>query len=259
MTVLMEVKNFEARFDELSFAIESEIEDKHVPLKRFRHSLILLPQSIRRDHHHFLQESLSDMEKAGSIEKLFMHLNLYWNFFDYALLEHIIDRFGSDLLKKKMAKYVHDLICFRRTTTLNQFIKFLPGTCTAEPPPNFSKVVTKLKGDAMKYTLEDLEELRRNFCNEFRFNDFMLKLKNIKQSSIIVVWHVPSVLAFELTADVMCNTSVHSSFFEYYRIIELEVDNECILYRPQEVSNHPQAQRVLVWLIVEFKSYLECI
>ena len=139
--ITQEIENFETRFDKLASDAQMEIEEKETSVKKFRHSLSRLPQSIRRDHLQFITENLSNLQAATSIDQLFMYLDLYTSFLDYSLLDHIVKRYGSEKMKKAMREYVQDLTEFRKITTVEQLVRNWSGR--VEPPPNFSELKNK--------------------------------------------------------------------------------------------------------------------
>ena len=56
-------------------------------------------------------------------ENIWSILNLYWDFLNYGLLEHVISNFGSEDLKQQMQDYVDELSTFKQTTRLCDFIE----------------------------------------------------------------------------------------------------------------------------------------
>lgn len=253
-SVSKQIEAFKMRFEDLSFAASEEVEEqleqerleqerlelerlgqeqleqkqleqlqKRV-LKKFRHRLMIhLPQEIRKDHYKYLKESLSDMAKAGHSEEIFLNFNLYWSFIDYTLLKYIIDRFGSRQLKDEMFDYEADLSVFREHTTLDQMIKCWKDCEPQNPPPEFSKLTTKLDRKASEYTLQELECLRQKFCREFSLSKCFMMLRYFIEGSVIIVWMIPSVLAPGLTETIQCN--IHSTtFFQSSDILELTLD-----------------------------------
>ena len=233
--VAMRIENFEERFSSLEFATLIELEDKQTSLKRFRHSITLLPVAIRHDHKKFLEESLSDITKVESLDKLFMHLNLYWSFLDYSLLEHIINRFGNTTLKRQMKTYASDLSQFRKNTTVRQYVSNCPGSChrRVEPlPPHFSKIMCTLDRKASECTLDELEQTRKKFCREFSLSEFVVTLGNLEDGSVTIWWIVPSVIVPELT------TAVHNratTFVEDCRVLVLAIDGRNVFDRQKGV------------------------
>lgn len=229
--VTTQIQEFEQRFEKLEFASLEELEEKQLDLKRFRHSLILLPAKIKKEHTTFLKENLPTISKAENIDEIFMQLNLYWNFIDYSLLEHIISRFCSDGLKKEMAQYISDLEAFRKATTISQMIRSWPGRI--DPPPHFSRVTCKLNRDASTYTLQELDQLRVSFCHEFSLSDSIMMLHSFIEGSVVVVWVMPTGSVSDLRMELLKQGSVNPLFFEDNAVVSISIDGRCAyLYMP---------------------------
>lgn len=225
--ITSQIQEFEERFEKLQFASLTELEQKQLDIKRFRHSLVLLPAKIKKEHALFLKENLPTISKAESIDEIFMQLNLYWNFIDYSLLEHIVSRFCSEELKKDMAHYVSDLDAFRKSTTISQMIRSWPGRM--EPPPHFSRVICKLNCDAAVYTLHELDQLRVRFCHEFSLSDSIMMLHSFIEGSVVVVWVIPSGSVYDLRMEILRQGSMNPLFFESNAIVSIDVD-KCMAY-----------------------------
>ena len=170
--VTQQIAEFENRFINLADNAQVEIVEKHTPVRKFHHTVLLLPLSIRDDHRRFLSQNELNITKAESIDEIFMYLNLYWNFIDYSLLEHIIRRHGSDYLKAKMEEYIQDLAQFKRTTTIRQICGLARRWCTRpDLIQHFALLYTKLNKDPSEYTLAELEDFRVSFCREFSLSE----------------------------------------------------------------------------------------
>ena len=155
-----------------------------------------------------------------------MHLNLYWNYIDYSLLDYIIDRFCSKELQKGMNEYKLDLEKFRRMTKISQVICSMPGR--VEPPPSFTKFTNTLDRDAATFTLEELEELRMKICNEFTLSTFILMFRGVVKGSLIITWMVPSAIVSQLRHDLLTKARNRSSFFEDNSIMSVTIGGECV-------------------------------
>lgn len=236
--VSTQIQEFEERFENLGFATLTELEEKELDIKRFRHSLILLPAKIKKEHAVFLKENLPTISKAESIDEIFLQLNLHWNFIDYSLLSHIVNKFCSEDLKKDMSSYVSDLEAFRKSTTISQMILSWPGRI--DPPPNFSRVTCKLKRDASTYTLHELDQLRLSFCYEFSLSDSIMMLHSFIKGSVIVVWVIPSGCVSDLRMELQNRGSMNPTFFEESEIMSVSVD-ECLAYMHMPYTVSPLA------------------
>lgn len=224
--VSAQIREFMKKFESLVLSCLCELEETQLGLRKFRHSLMLLPATIKHEHTAFLKENLPTFLKAENLEEIFMHLNLYWNFIDYSLLDYIIDRFCSTDLKKDMDEYKLELGEFRRVTTISQVIGSWPGR--VDPPPSFTEFTSTLDRDASTFTLEELEELRMKICNEFSLSNFILMFRGVVKGSLIIVWFVPSKIASQLWDDVLTKAKSKSPFFQENAIMDISIGGECV-------------------------------
>lgn len=230
--VSAQIRLFMRKFETLALSCLSELEETQLGLRKFRTSLMLLPATIKLEHTAFLKENLPTFLRAESLEEIFMHLNLYWNFIDYSLLDYIIDRFCSDKLKKDMSEYKSDLGQFRRVTTIGEMIHSWPGRI--EPPPSFTEFTSTLDRDASTFTLEELEELRMKICSEFTLSSFILMFRSVVEGSLVITWVVPSSIVVELRQNLLEKARSRSSFFEENAIVSVSIDGECVsVFGPQ--------------------------
>ena len=237
VSVHEQIEKFEHRFHDLTYDAEVEIREKHTSVKKFRHTVILLPLSIKADHYHFLKENLLNINKAKSIKKIFMYLNLYWNFIDYHLLEHIIREHGSDYLKVQMEVYVQDLTLFKRITTIGQICGLARRWYTRpDLPQHFALLSTKFKKDPSEYTLEELEHFRVSFCREFSLSESAAMFAGAIEGSLIILWHIPSSLVPELFTAIFSHPQHSNGFFEQQSLLLLEIDGKCLYHSPASTS-----------------------
>ena len=86
-------------------------------VEKLRITLTTLPVSRRFEHLHFLRDHSDQIMKANSVDEIFKILDRYWDYTDYALLEHLVERFGEEALKKEMSEYVAALEQFEKGTS----------------------------------------------------------------------------------------------------------------------------------------------
>ena len=236
--VATQIRIFMRTFETLALSCLSELEETQLGMRKFRTSLMLLPATIKLEHTAFLKENLATFLRAENLEEIFMHLNLYWNFIDYSLLDYIIDRFCSEELRKEMKEYLVDLEKFRRVTTISQMICSMPGR--VEPPPSFTEFTNTLDRDASTFTLEELEELRVKLCNEFTLSNFILMFRGVVKGSLIITWIVPSCIVARLRQSLLEKARARLPFFQENAITSVSIDGECVsvfLPRPPAVAS----------------------
>ena len=223
------LEKFESRFRNLHQKIRDELVAGRVDTSNVLGDLTLLPLKLKKEYDKPIQEIFPVLNEQKNINELFCRLNPLLSFLDYALLEHIINKFGSDQLKKAIAAYGSDIQVFMQHTTIQQLIATsLPG----EPkiPPGFELLKAKINEDATKYTLAEMNDLRRTFCAEIRLCEVVFHLVTLKPSkSFIISFIVPSVLVPEVIESVR---KLDNSFFQRESIAFFYIRNGW-LYSPK--------------------------
>ena len=136
----------EIKFDQLVDKSQDGLIENNIPLQRLKRCITRLHASIRYQHIAFIRENMKAITHAESMEEIFGVLNLYWDFLNYTLLEHIVNEFGNNDTKAAMVNYVTELVAFRKATNLSNFITHWP--CKGKVPPNMTKLVIKMDKDS---------------------------------------------------------------------------------------------------------------
>ena len=167
------MQELEDGYNELAFEVMTSMEEKEVNLKKVKFWLGQLPVSLKYMHKPFLEGApMQSITKAESLLGVFNHLGSYWNFLDYGLLEYMAVKFGNDEVKQSMRRYIHVLTSFRKAIPLNKFMKLWPSRI--DPPPEFSKLVIRLNRTQSHLTLQDAEEFRLTFAQNYSLVTFAL-------------------------------------------------------------------------------------
>ena len=227
------IKQFEARFIDLRMIAleeitkkeraEKEITEKGVTVREFRRTLMTLPTPIKNENKGFIVTNYSLFEKAESVESIFLYLNFYLSFIDFSLLEHIIEQFGSDGLKRDMSSYAEDMRQFRMNTPVSEVLDHLPKISDA--PAGYSSLTVKIDFDVQTATLEDVETYRKRFASDFLLSQLALSLFDLQESSLLVTWLVPAAVGAMISDQVQKKTS---SFFLSNSILKLSLEGECL-------------------------------
>ena len=222
------LEEFEKRFSDLHQKIRDELVAGRVDTSNVLSNLTLLPLKLKKEYDKPIQEILPVLNEQKNINELFYRLNPLLSFIDYALLEHIINKFGSDQLKKAIAAYGTDIQVFMQQTTIQQLIDHLPGQ--PEIPQNFELMKAKICKDAKKCTIAEINQLRRKFCSEVRLSEIVFHLVTLEDSnSFIISFIVPSVLLPDVLESAR---KLDNSFFQNESISYLSVGNRWV-YHPK--------------------------
>ena len=222
------LEEFENRFRNLHKKIRDELVAGRVDTSNVLGDLTLLPLKLKKEYDKPIQEIFPVLNEQKNINELFCRLNPLLSFIDYALLEHIINKFGSDQLKKAIAAYGSDIQVFMQQTTIQQLIDHLPGQ--PEIPQNFELIKAKMCKDAKKCTVAEINQLRRKFCSEVRLSEIVFHLVTLEDSnSFIISFIVPSVLLPDVIESAR---KLDDSFFQGESIAFFYVRNRW-LYSPK--------------------------
>ena len=189
-------RNIEKEIQELEDEFSSVVMKAALDLEKIELSLVKLhittqlPVSIKHQHIKFLQENLSAISNAKSVQEIFSILALYWDFLNCGLLNEIVRRLGNHETKQLMDQYMEKLREFRVKTKLGDFIGKWARCC----PPHFSEFITELQGEWSEHTLEDLENLRIELARKICVEGYALPCISTKPGSVTVAWAIPSSL-----------------------------------------------------------------
>ena len=195
------IKQLERRFAGLQRRLQTELKtNSDVSAETLVDSLTMLPVALRAEYQGYLDKksnTLEDAEETNDIRKVFRCLSPLLTFIDYHLLEFMIEEFASDELKHDMAAYVGEVEVFIDETTIEPLMKVWPGH--QDIPRHFEKLTAVIDEDPSKYTLRQLNTLRKKFCCETSLTETVLVLIGVgKKNSFSVSWIVPSIFVPKL-------------------------------------------------------------
>ena len=211
----------EIKFDQLLDKTQDGLVDNNIPLQKLKRCITRLPAHIKDQHFHFIKENLSEIKESKCVEDIFLSLHLYWNFLNYTLLERIVNEFGNNDTKAAMAKYVSELVTFRKATKLSDFISHWP--CTRRVPPDMSRLVIEMEKDWSNCTLEHVEQFRRTLTQELLLPSFAVLLRDAEQGCISYTWLIPSSIVKLLSKDIH---NIKLGWFKKHNIQRLAIDGQ---------------------------------
>ena len=224
------------------FIDELTLDDHKVSVDDVLLTLTMLPIPLKKVYECEIQERLPNLEGKKRIKELFYRLNPLFTFVDYELLQHLISRYGSAKLKKHMTSYANSIVLFKSKTTVDDIIasEYWP---VGEEDENFKRLKTKFDCNTKTYTLENLDNFRKRYCNRMRLSDFISVtiLKSLEQaSSFYAVWLIPTEIAAEM---IEAASLVDSSFYMEEGVALVSLDGN-ILYHAKTKSQLSVSQPV---------------
>ncbi|CAI8049656.1 hypothetical protein GBAR_LOCUS27340 [Geodia barretti] len=164
-----------------------------VAVKKLRYSLLCLPSNLKKEHRKFVTKVKAEIKQAESAEDIIDVIGEHYDYLHYTLLKYVVDLYGSQDLKSKMANYAEKTNGFRKETRLEIFSE----VCADEPEDingRFTTMVSKHQMDWRTATLEDVEKFRIQVCRELSLYDFSLNLVKVARGCVEVTWRVPRSL-----------------------------------------------------------------
>ena len=209
-----EFAEFHRRFGQLQRNARKELELQHNAVELVKEEFNTLPCEIMQENHRFIQTIVGNpkgISKYTNLTSLFQHIHLKcWNFFEYKVLEVLINNNCSEELKARMSDYVSDVRTFKEKTTIADFIKYAKRSPyglvkkKGPPPQTFRVLLTKHNIDPDTYTLLELEEFRsetgKRVCLTRTLSECAFQMYTAKYGSIIVEWIFPEELADPLVS-----------------------------------------------------------
>ena len=223
-----QVQYFEERFgyliDKACGEVKGNIEP-HILLSRVTY----LPVSVRREHRTFIEERLTNIPPPETFAKIWSILNLYWDFLNYGLLQHIINKCGSNDLKQEMQDYVDELSTFKQTTRLCDFIESWPCRDDGPPEDRLKKVVVKMKHEWSQCTLHDVESFKKALVHKFFLPEFDILLQKAERGCVCV-----TLLTSPSTATLLQQnlTNIETEFFKKHGIDAVTIDGQDVYLTP---------------------------
>ena len=178
-----------------------------VEVRRLRHSFFRRPGDVKNEHKYFVKEKEDKLMKAQSVDDLFYAADDYWDFLNFSLLEHLINRHASEEIKVEVVEYGQQIRAFRKKTPLNIFSKVYQRKEVRKVDNNFRKIITEHNIDWSTATLEDVETFRNQLCSELSLYEFSLQVAVLISGSVVITWLVPQSLVEYFLKSVKLNCS----------------------------------------------------
>ena len=181
-----------------------------------------------------------------SLSEAFINHHFPPSFVDFEMLDIIIERFSSDCLRSVMKSYCSYMSVFTKQLTAQQLISLhlVHNEPTQdvlkneygmikdfEIPSKFSLMEAKVGQDASKYTLEQIDMVKRRYCSELQLPDIVLCLIAVAEANpFIIRWVVP----LDLTLTFITATKVN--FFGEYNITSLTIEGVWLYMSEAEID-----------------------
>ncbi|KAL5473065.1 hypothetical protein EMCRGX_G027506 [Ephydatia muelleri] len=217
------IKELEEKFLKVVRAIQ--VDCTFLDINDIKIYLTLIPTVMKQDHISFLMKHNQDIARASSVIEIILLLNLYWDCFNYGLLEHLVEKCGCNQTKQLMEQFAQDVKAFMKETKLADFMCIWKGR--EEVPPGFSQLVVRHGLDPKQTTLCQVEQFRKDFCQHYSLHQVVLIFRSVHPGSVAVVWLIPSHVAEHLCAE-MKNPEVGYKVLMQYSVLEILINGVAV-------------------------------
>ena len=230
-TVQEKVKSFRRRFNAIKMATIKCLEKCKMAVT----TVVFLLTSIKAvdEHQMFLEEKQKKLRKSEDHWELFGHLNLYWNYLAFDLLEQLIEVLNLeetefDSVASKMTDYKRELEDFRKNTTLEVFCQAESAKLEANIPEGFRTVVVKFDWPK-DITLQTVEEFRQCYAKAYNLQKCAMMVNSIGTGSFTACWFLP-----DAAVDVLMKTRAPLDVFKEFSVTRIDIDGSCFYKMPVE-------------------------
>ena len=137
-----------------------------------------------------LPEEQDRLEEAKSIERIFILLRRHKliSYFDYGILKHIIETYGSEDDKRRLMEYVDEfqIFCRRKVVEVPPVI----SECTSSTRKVFKVLITA----DMSATLADIEAAERKIADILGLAHSVLTVHEITPGSLVLTLSIPILI-----------------------------------------------------------------
>jgi len=131
------------------------------------------------------QNCYSDLMKAETVPKVFIALSNYFSFFNYDIIDLIINELGTEEDKQELQKYKNEFKLYAERR-IHECPKF--GTVSET---GHADVIVKIDSHYDNYTVQELWGFRKR-VSEILCTSFLLRLCQVEEGCLQVLFQVPS-------------------------------------------------------------------
>ena len=227
--VKLKIKELQNEFENLQIEVKDILEEKGITFKHLKCIVSSFPCGVQLN----IFKSLKKVSEDVDIDDVFSRLNvdMAWSFLDFKLLEHIVSRYASNDLEKRMESYSHQVADFRTRTTVYSLIKVWPDPNMPDQSEECKTMLVRHNLDPATCTLERLETIRTRFCKLTKgtpLSETALVLYRLRIGCVIAIWIVRTDLV-QTFKEAFTHCVQEGTFFKENYIINLELEGDIFM------------------------------
>lgn len=139
----------------------------------------------------FLLEEEKELLKADTIDSAFILLEKHMSFFNYDMLEHIIDSLGNHNDRERLKHYEECLTRFCKRKTFEVAPSVFHSGSGMRGRKAFLVLITK----KIEFSLNDVREAKRKLATKLGLKSSTLQLHRIDEGSLVLLFSIPKSVA----------------------------------------------------------------
>ena len=202
--VRKQFQDISENFAELVDSIQESLKSRGVKVKELTRKLMLLKGFIphnKAKEELLLQDRISEMKAAETIDDVFDILNDYWSFFSYKIIEFIVKRLGTNDDETNLKSYEDNFTEYCRRSVFE-----CPYCICPQKSPHFAELVMKVVSDSMikPYSMKAIQLFQAEVSSLLYITEYTLKLCSVEEGCLQLKFQIPHFLSkflFPLSAD----------------------------------------------------------
>ena len=216
--------------------------EKSTTLTIFHSYLATLPACLQHPSIKMFSHNIAETQSWGAT---FLQLNPCWDYLNFRLLQHIIEKFGIQQLHESLQAYCGDVSDFVRETKVCELVRVLPsGYPHAPAKSNLVKVTFTITGSWKERTMEDFERLRQAFIHSFCLPDYVLIISGAKVHTADTIASSYCKLRCYIPSSIAClmihKSQENNDFYQQHDISRIKFHAEGQYYFEFLTSENPE-------------------
>lgn len=200
-SVQRDIDILEDLFSVLSDRIFDILQSQNISVDVFKARLSNLSVRNKKLHQEFLGVMLTKLDGTSTLGDIWTRLNLYCNFLNYSLMEHLVKKFGDETLRSDFQEFKEQLKVFRCKTQLRDVAKYLRDINNSLSKQELKLLEVKLNKHWKECTLEDIETSKHSIAKKFFIPSYFLNLMEGTSGSVCITWAIPATITISIQKD----------------------------------------------------------
>ena len=148
----------------------------------------------QKEHIPLYSKHMTEIVSENNHSKIFALMSRMgaWSMLNFHLLCQITEEYGDDELKAEVSSYSADVVVFKQTTMLHDFLDVWSSRSAYGSLPERQPLIVKLKDEWNDCTLAAVAKEECYLANEFQLEPHIMHFSNGKPGCVVLMWLIPT-------------------------------------------------------------------